>query len=120
VYNVSLNCPHNSVVVESTPRTNWPRQQNTSCHQSVGGCENYVAFYEDRNSTIISREFYGQRNYRHVLNSDSFLAVMWTNRVPNEGIFEFNARCHHEVVQPLSPTAEEGSGNQEVLNIQEH
>ena len=94
VYNVSLSCPQNSVIVESTARTNWPRQQDTSCHQSEGGCENYVAFYDDRDSSIISREFYGQDNYIHSLNSDSFLAVTWTNTDQNDGIFEFLANCN--------------------------
>ena len=112
VYNVSLNCPQNGVIIKTTEATNWPRQQDTSCHQSEGGCENYVAFYDDRNSSIISREFYGQENYTHYLNSDSFLAVMWTNAVKNEGIFEFLASCNTQE----EFLYDEGSGNEEILN----
>ena len=96
VYNVSLNCPRKSVVIESTAETTWPKQQDASCRQSGGGCENYVAFYDDQNSKIVSHEFHGQRNYRHVLSSDSFLAVMWTSEQQNNGIFEFLARCNDQ------------------------
>ena len=117
MYNVSLSCPQNSVIIESTARTNWPRQQDTSCHQSEGGCENYVAFYDDSDSNIISREFYGQRSYRHSLNSDSFLAVMWTNTVRNEGIFELLASCNNNQFVSVIPTGGEGSGNADILGV---
>ena len=116
VYNVSLSCPQNSVIIESTARTNWPRQQDTSCHQSEGGCENYVAFYDDRDSNIISHEFYGQKKYINYLNNDSFLAVLWTDTEKNEGVFEFLASCHgQEELVPTTSTSEEGSGSQDIL-----
>ena len=112
VYNVSLSCPQKSVTIKSTATTNWPRQQDTSCHQSEGGCENYVAFYDDSNSSIISREFYGQKNYTHSLDNDSFLAVMWTNTDRNDGIFEFSARCNDNPFVSETSTGGGGSGNE--------
>ena len=113
VYNVSLSCPQNSVIIKSTARTNWPRQQDTSCHHE-GGCENYVAFYDDRDSSIISREFYGQKNYTHSLDSDSFLAVMWTNTDRNDGVFEFSAKCNDNPFVSETSTGGGGSGNEEI------
>lgn len=126
VYNVSLNCPRNitGVVIESTARTNWPKQQNTLCNNNIGedGCRNYVAFYADRNSKAISREFYGQRNYKQSLDSSSFLAVMWTGIVRNDGIFDFIATCNDQeafLSTTSMPIAEEGSGSEEILGAQE-
>ena len=119
VYNVSLSCPQNSVIIESTARTNWPRQQDTSCHQSEGGCENYVAFYDDRDSSIISREFYGQKNYTHPLDSDSFLAVMWTNSDRNDGVFEFLASCNNNTFVSETSTVGGRSGNEEIRPVSE-
>jgi hypothetical protein len=101
IYNVSLSCPRTSVVVESINSTNWPRDPNPDC-------QNYVSFSTDRNSSRITQQFCGQRNYRTVLDSDSFLAVFWTNKYRNNGIFEFRATCNEQEVF-LAPTLDTNS-----------
>lgn len=119
VYNVSLSCPSNSVIVEKTSMTNWPRQQSTDCHDREN-CEKYVAFYTNRNSNQITHQYYGQTNFRKTLDSSSFIAVLWTNDERSDGIFEFQASCNDQEVL-VSPTlaTEEGSGNEQILGVQE-
>ena len=98
LYNVSLNCPRQSVVIASTGRTTWPGE-NTNC-------ENYIAFYTNPNQTVPQpgRKFCGEDQYRTTLDSDSFLAVMWTNNVSNRGNFEFSATCNQEEEVILATT----------------
>jgi hypothetical protein len=114
IYNVSLSCPGKSVVVQSTNSTNWPRDPNPDC-------QNYVSFSTARNSSRITQQFCGQRNYRAVLESDSFLAVFWTNKYRNNGIFEFRATCdEQEVFFAPSLDTKEGSGDADTLQVREN
>lgn len=113
-----MSCPSNNVIIESTDTTDWPKRQNTDCHDT-NTCENYVAFYTDRNSNKITREFYGQNNYMTTLDSNSFLAILWTNKEPNSGSFEFRATCNSNVLPSTTSAGEEGSGIEDILNLQE-
>ena len=88
VYNVSLNCPGSVAVIRPTSTTNWPKGPNPDC-------QNYVSFSAHRNSSKVTQQFCGQRNYRAVMGSDSFLGVMWTNKYQNDGVFEFCVNRDH-------------------------
>ena len=93
LYNVSLDCPSGSVLIQSSQRTNWARSQDRA------KCENYVAFTSDRdNRRINDADTFcgGQEEFDTTLNSDSFLAIMWSTQDPNRGIFEFSATCKSE------------------------
>ena len=105
VYNVSLNCPGSVAVIRPTSTTNWPK----------GDCQNYVSFSAHRNSSKVTQQFCGQRNYRAVMGSDFFLGVMWTNKYQNDGVFEFCATCSEQksFLAPTSTADEEGSGMSE-------
>ena len=115
VYNISLSCPRNGIIVQSTDKTNWPKDPNPDC-------QNYVSFSTDRNSSKITQQFCGQENYRVALNTrDSFLAVFWTNRHRNDGVFELRATCSDQELffTPNVDADEEGSGDADALPIQE-
>lgn len=116
VYNVSLNCHRRArgVTIQSTYKTNWPKGPNHDC-------QNYLAFTTDSNSSRITHQYCGQVNYRTALESNSFLAVMWTNKYRNNGIFEFQAMCNEpRLFAPTLVTSEEGSGDEDPLTVQEN
>jgi hypothetical protein len=67
-----------------------------------------VAFFNSSNSTKSSGEFHSRARFnRLILNSSTFLAVMWTSNEPNQGTFEFHAKCHNQTT-----SAVEGSGGE--------
>ena len=106
LYNVSLDCP-SGVHIQSSQKTNWARSQDRA------KCENYVAFNSDRdNKRIDDADTFcgGEEEFDTTLNSDSFLAIMWTTQDPNRGIFEFSATCNSEATS-LDSSNEEGSGS---------
>lgn len=91
VYNVSLDCPTESVVIRSTAgTTNWP------IDTSMANQNNYVAFYANQSEK--QPRFYGKNHteyteYRNMLESSSFLAIFWTEKKQNRGTFELIAEC---------------------------
>ena len=95
LYNVSLTCPgRRSVVIKSTEKTNWARsQQNPTC-------DSYVAFVANEGNRRANEAdtFCGEADFRTILDTDSFLAVMWTTQERNSGIFEFDVTCNEESV----------------------
>ncbi len=106
LYNVSLNCRSESVVIRSTHTTTWPRGPNPEC-------KNYISFLPDRDSkTDSSLQFCGGNNFRVVLESNSFLAVMWTTSDANDGVFGFDASCR-ALPDGVTQAAQEGSGQEE-------
>ena len=108
LYNVSLDCPSGgSVIIQSSQKTNWAGSQDRA------KCENYVAFTSDRdNKRIDDADTFcgGEEEFDTTLNSDSFLAIMWSTQDPNRGIFEFSATCNSETTS-LDSSNGEGSGS---------
>jgi len=105
LYNVSLSCTSGRVAISSTQRTTWAG--------NATDCRNYVAFYTNSSSSDLNVRYCGgsQRKYMTELDSDSFIAVMWSDEKMNRGLFEFVASCREELAtQPPSTT--EGSGSQ--------
>lgn len=100
IYRVSLDCSgdQGSVDIQSTVRTNWTMDPQ--------GCRDYVAFYTNNSSSRQPDHQFcsgdSKNVYRKRLDSTSFVAVLWTDKDDNEGIFEFQAKC--------SEQEQEGSG----------
>ena len=98
IYNVSLNCPTESVVIRSSPaNTNWPNTEDYN---------NYVAFYANQSERYPMDTFRGEKTYRRTLDSSSFFAILWTDNTNEKRSFELIAEC----------SKEEGSGNVDILS----
>ncbi len=110
IYNVSLSCPRNTVSIEKINHlTNWPHDTE--------GCQNYVAFYNDRNSNTFEHRYCGSEpSFKNRKLSSSFLAIMWNShpQFNNIGTFEFQATCSQP--DPTQPPAI-GSGDANLINL---
>ena len=109
VFNVSLSCARNAVDISSvSEHMTWPGQPNSDC-------QNYVAFYSDRNSTSWNDRFCGNEPvaFRRKLQGSSFLAVMWSDQRNNIGTFQFTASCEQRPtsLHPPSPAQAEAVGS---------
>ena len=109
IYNVSLSCPGNAVNIKKISSfTSWPT--NTE------GCQNYLAFYDDRHSSRYQHRYCGSEGvFTRRLESSSFLAVMWNSdpMFNNSGKFQFRATCADPDVpaQGTDPTVLQVTGS---------
>ena len=88
LYNVSLNCPGNAVMIEKMDLTTWPSQD-------ANDCSNYVNFYTNQRSEGLPHRYCDSNAiFSRRLESSSFLAIMWNSEnVNNSGVFQFRATC---------------------------
>ncbi len=124
VTNVSLNCPRRSVRITSTAGNNWPNGTDGT----NPGCKNYVAFITNNSKIDEAHRFCGCKTtmdpgclmlgseliFQTVLDSDSFLAVMWTKDAWTKGKFEFHVTCNED---DREESPKEGSGRESLENI---
>ena len=88
VYNISLQCPDESVEIRHANNLTWPK----SNHQ------NYVAFYANRSEETLDDQVFGDDNNHFPirLETSSFMAILYTNNKDFKGYFEFIAQCTTE------------------------
>ena len=95
VYNVSLNCSgHHTELytTEDNSRSNtWETRK----------CADYVKFYTN-SLTESDEELCGENfgYFRATLNSNSFLAILWTDTNKSFGKFQIVARCGSAIIPP--------------------
>ena len=99
IYNISLDCPGQTVSLNSKPNTLPLSDANT--------CQDYLWF--DTSSNGKPRRVCGNDivNFNDTTDATSFLAVLWTNNYKSAGRFEIEARCN------MVPT--DGSGDPPIL-----
>ena len=105
IYNISLNCPGKIVTLTSKLANGILADAET--------CQDYLWF---------STSFYGHphklcgnmtTDFRDTLHTQSFIAVLWTNQVNSEGMFEIEARCTESSVPTV---VSESSGENPFLS----
>ena len=86
IYNISLDCPGQTVSLNSKPNT-LPLSDNDTC-------QDYLWF--DTSSNGLDRTVCGNEivNFSDTIDAASFLAVLWTNGDKSAGRFEIEARCN--------------------------
>jgi len=101
VYNVSLNCTGHKTdlyVTERYSRNNSPRPKQ---------CTDYVKFYTNstryEDVTMCGEDF---GDFSTTLNSHSFLALLWTDKVKSLGKFQMVASCGSAIIPTPSPEVE--------------
>jgi len=105
IYNITLNCPGHRVNVAATDRT-MPFQAN---------CNDYLAFYTDRNSRSPDRKLCGRdfQHYRTTLDANHFHGIFWTDYETSTGRFELEATCGDPIL--TSTTSDEGSAADDII-----
>ena len=85
IYNISLNCPGEMVSLTSK-LTDYGLADGETC-------EDYLWF--DTSSTGHPRRLCGDEiiGFKDSLHTQSFIGILWSNRVKSEGKFEIEARC---------------------------
>lgn len=98
IYNVSLDCPGQTVSINAKPSTRPLSDADT--------CQDYLWF--DTSSSGLPHRICGSDivTYNDTTVATSFLAVLWTNGDKSAGKFEIEAKCNTHV---------EGSGTQPML-----
>lgn len=99
IYNVTLKCPGRQAILSAKERT-LPFGEN---------CGDYLAIYTDPSNPIPKEKVCGNEidpNFKMTLNSNTFLAILWTNRKTSSGKFEIEAKCG-DMIQDH----DEGSGD---------
>ena len=106
IYNISLNCPGQTVTLNSKPNSTVPLSDGDTC-------EDYLWFDMNLNVDM----YRGQKvcgnqtvNLNTTMKVNSFLAVLWTNGRNSAGSFGIEARCKNSTFVPT-----EGSGDDKGL-----
>ena len=99
LYNISLDCPGQTVSLNSKP--------NTLPLSDADTCKDYLWF--DASSNGQPRRICGNEivNFNDTIDTTSFLAVLWTSGDKSAGRFEIEARCNKASVV--------GSGDSSIL-----
>ena len=99
LYNVSLDCPGQTVSLYSKP--------NTLPLSDADSCKDYLWF--DTSSNGQSQRVCGNEiiHFNDIIDASSFLAVLWTSGDKSAGRFEIEARCNQASVV--------GSGDSPIL-----
>ena len=100
VYNVSLACTGHKTDLSITERY-------SRSNVKAGNCSDYVKFYTNstryEDVTMCGEDF---GDFSTTLNSHSFLAILWTDKVKSQGKFQMIASCGSAIIRTPSPDVE--------------
>ena len=105
IYNISLDCPGEIVTLTSKSSEHSLSDNHT--------CQDYLWF--DTSSNGQPQKICGDEigSFSDHINTQSFIAVFWSNANTNKGSFEIEAHCSEHSVPTITP---ESSGDNPLIS----